>query len=73
MSTANLIKMVNQIAQYFATEPDRKQAVLGVRNHLQMYWTPGMRKELLAWQMAHQGADLHPLAQAAVSGAGWEA
>jgi formate dehydrogenase subunit delta len=28
---------------------------------------------LLAWQMAHQGADLHPLAQAAVSGAGWEA
>jgi formate dehydrogenase subunit delta len=47
--------------------------VLGVRNHLQMYWTPGMRKELLAWQTTHQGADLHPLAQAAVSGAGWEA
>jgi formate dehydrogenase subunit delta len=44
-----------------------------VRNHLQMYWTPGMRKELLAWQTEHHGADLHPLAQAAVSGAGWEA
>jgi formate dehydrogenase subunit delta len=73
MSTDNLIKMVNQIAQYFASEPDPQLAVLGVRNHLQMYWTPGMRKELLAWQMEHQGADLHPLAQAAVSGAGWEA
>jgi formate dehydrogenase subunit delta len=73
MSTENLIKMVNQIAQYFASEPDQQQAVLGVRNHLQMYWTPGMRKELLAWQTAHQGTDLHPLAQAAVSGAGWEA
>ena len=73
MSTDNLIKMANQIAQYFASESDQKQAVLGVRNHLQMYWTPGMRKELLAWQTAHQGADLHPLAQAAVSGAGWEA
>ncbi|ANI58552.1 formate dehydrogenase subunit delta [Pseudomonas frederiksbergensis] len=73
MSTENLIKMVNQIAQYFASEPDQQQAVLGVRNHLQMYWTPGMRKELLAWQTTHQGADLHPLAQAAVSGAGWEA
>jgi formate dehydrogenase subunit delta len=47
--------------------------VLGVRNHLQMFWTPGMRKELLTWQTEHQGADLHPLAQAAVSGAGWEA
>jgi formate dehydrogenase subunit delta len=73
MSTANLIKMVNQIAQYFANEPDQQQAVLSVRNHLQMFWTPGMRKELLAWQTEHQGAELHPLAQAAVSGAGWEA
>lgn len=73
MSTANLIKMANQIAQYFAGEPDEQQAVLSVRNHLQMFWTPGMRKELLAWQTEHQGADLHPLAQAAVSGAGWEA
>ncbi|KPH00611.1 formate dehydrogenase [Pseudomonas sp. RIT-PI-q] len=73
MSTANLIKMVNQIAQYFANEPDQQQAVLSVRNHLQMFWTPGMRKELLAWQTEHHGEDLHPLAQAAVSGAGWEA
>jgi len=73
MSTASLIKMVNQIAQHFASEPDQQQAMLSVRNHLQMFWTPGMRKELLAWQTEHQGADLHPLAQAAVSGAGWEA
>jgi formate dehydrogenase subunit delta len=73
MSTANLIKMANQIAQYFASEPDQQVAVLGVRNHLQMYWAPTMRKELLVWQTEHQGADLHPLVQAAVSGAGWEA
>ncbi|WP_166363355.1 formate dehydrogenase subunit delta [Pseudomonas akapageensis] len=73
MSTANLIKMVNQIALYFATEPDQQLAVAGVRNHLQLYWTPGMRKELLAWQTAHPEAELHPLAQAAISGAGWEA
>ncbi|MDY7559202.1 formate dehydrogenase subunit delta [Pseudomonas sp. 10B1] len=73
MSTANLIKMVNQIAQHFAGEPDQEQAVLSVRNHLKMFWTPGMRMELLAWQTEHQGTDLHPLAQVAVSGAGWEA
>ena len=73
MSTANLIKMANQIAQYFANEPDQQQAVLSVRNHLQMFWTPGMRKELLAWQAEHQGAELHPLVQTAVSEAGWEA
>ncbi len=72
MSTANLIKMANQIANYFASQTDHEQAVLGVRNHLQMFWAPSMRKELLAWQTEHQGADLHPLAQEAVSGAGWE-
>jgi formate dehydrogenase subunit delta len=73
MSTANLIKMANQIASYFANEPDQDQAMLSVRNHLQMFWTPGMRKELLAWQTEQQGADLHPLVQNAVKGAGWGA
>ncbi|MFB4252279.1 formate dehydrogenase subunit delta [Pseudomonas idahonensis] len=73
MSTANLIKMANQIAAYFANEPDQAQAVLSVRNHMQMFWTPAMRKELLAWQTEQQGAQLHPLVQQAVSHAGWEA
>ncbi|MFJ5296554.1 formate dehydrogenase subunit delta [Pseudomonas sp. SLFW] len=71
MSDANLIKMVNQIAKYFATEPDQEAAVLGVRNHIQMFWTPGMKKELVALQAANHGAELHPLAQDAVKGAGW--
>ena len=73
MSTESLIKMANQIARHFANEPDQQQAVLSVRNHLQMFWAPSMRKELLAWHTEHQGAELHPLPQAAVSGAGWEA
>lgn len=71
MSDANLIKMANQIAKYFATEPDQEAAVLGVRNHIQMFWTPGMKKELVALQTANHGAELHPLAQDAVKGAGW--
>ena len=73
MSTDNLIKMANQIAQYFASQPDQEQAVLSVRNHLQMFWAPSMRKELLAWQTENHGENLHPLVQAAVTGAGWEA
>ena len=43
MSTDNLIKMANQIAQYFANEADQQHAVLSVSNHLQMFWSPGMR------------------------------
>lgn len=73
MSNDNLIKMANQIAQYFASQPDQEQAVLSVRNHLQMFWAPSMRKELLALQTEHHGENLHPLVQAAVTGAGWEA
>lgn len=66
MSTDHLIKMANQIAQYFASEPDRELAVQGVRQHLQSFWTPAMRRELLVWQEEHHGADLHPLVQAAL-------
>lgn len=66
MSTDNLIKMANQIAQYFASEPDEEQAVKGVRQHLQSFWTPAMRRELMVWQEEHHGADLHPLVQAAL-------
>lgn len=67
MSTENLIKMANQIAQFFATEPDKDQAVRGVRQHLQSFWTPAMRIELMAWQVEHRGAALHPLVQAALT------
>ena len=66
MSTANLIKMANQIAQYFASEPDQQQAVLSVRNHMQMYWTPAMRYELMVWHVDHHGDGLHSLVRAAV-------
>ncbi|WP_028630528.1 formate dehydrogenase subunit delta [Metapseudomonas resinovorans] len=67
MSTDNLIKMANQIAQFFATEPDKGQAVKGVRTHLQSFWTPAMRIELMAWQVEHHGENLHPLVQEALA------
>ena len=70
MSTDNLIKMANQIALYFASEPDRELAVKGVQQHLQSFWTPAMRIELMAWQVEHRGAELHPLVQAALTEAG---
>lgn len=40
MSSENLVKMANQIAHYFDSEPDRALAVQGVRQHLQSFWTP---------------------------------
>ncbi|NUT81355.1 formate dehydrogenase subunit delta [Pseudomonas sp. NA13] len=61
MSSDSLIKMANQIAQYFASEPDHTLAVNGVRQHIKSFWTPGMRQQLQGWQQMHPEAVLHPL------------
>ena len=67
MSAESLIKMANQIGQYFASEPDTELAVKGVRQHIQNFWTPAMRRELAASQEAHSGVVLHPLVLAALT------
>ena len=43
-----LIRMANQIAAYFASDPDRRAAVEGVTNHLARFWDPRMRRQLVA-------------------------
>jgi formate dehydrogenase subunit delta len=53
MSSDNLVKMANQIAHYFDSEPDPVLAVQGVRQHLQSFWTPAMRRQLGEWIAAH--------------------
>lgn len=67
MSAESLIKMANQIAQYFSSEPDHAVAVNGVRQHMKSFWTPGMRRELGGWQEKHPEAVLHPLVLAALT------
>ncbi|MCP1625383.1 formate dehydrogenase subunit delta [Pseudomonas nitroreducens] len=67
MSVENLIKMANQIGQYFSTESDPALAVHGVQQHLQNFWTPAMRRELKDWHADHPGTELHALVQAALS------
>jgi formate dehydrogenase subunit delta len=61
MSAQNLIKMANEIARYFATEPDQALAVAGIRQHIKNFWTPAMRRDLGAWQEKYPDAVLHPL------------
>ncbi|MGB9089070.1 MAG: formate dehydrogenase subunit delta [Pseudomonas farsensis] len=55
MSNESLVKMANQIAHYFDSEPDRAKAVQGVRQHLLSFWTPAMRRQLGAWIEEHAG------------------
>ncbi len=48
MNAPKLVKMANQIAAFFAADPDHKAAIDGVTGHLRRFWEPRMRKEILA-------------------------
>lgn len=63
MQTDDLIRMANQIAQFFAAYPE-SDAVDGVRDHLEKFWTPTMRRELVAITdgIVCGTGSLHPLA-----------
>lgn len=62
MQPADLIRMSTQIARFFEPFPT-DAAVRGVRDHLEHFWDPAMRKELLAIDPEA----LHPLVVAAVA------
>lgn len=63
MSDHDVIRMVNQIAQFFAPYPET-EAVEGIHDHMVKFWPPAMRRELAA--LVHGSANtpeaLHPLA-----------
>ena len=46
-STAKLARMAGQIADFFRAYPDA-QAASSVAEHINKFWTPKMRAELLA-------------------------
>jgi formate dehydrogenase subunit delta len=48
MNIERLVDMVNDIANFFASEPDHAAGVTGVANHIRRYWEPRMRKQILA-------------------------
>ena len=67
MDVAKLVTMANQIAAFFATDPDRATAVAGTANHLKKFWEPRMRKALFA--AFDDGSDhgMHELVVAALT------
>lgn len=68
MNTEHLIKMANQIATFFQSMPDPNEAEQGLVNHIQKFWDPRMRQELVQAinqqtlaQAASSSSTLHPL------------
>ncbi len=48
MHTDSLIRMANQIGQFFEAMPDRSEALEDIAQHLKKFWEPRMRLALLA-------------------------
>jgi formate dehydrogenase subunit delta len=42
----HLVKMANDIGDFFRAEPVREDAVAGIANHISKYWTKRMRAKL---------------------------
>jgi len=67
MDADNLVKMANQIGDFFASFPDRAEALDGIASHIRKFWAPRMREQLLAHvDAAGAAAGLSPIVSEAV-------
>ncbi|MDO9104044.1 MAG: formate dehydrogenase subunit delta [Methylovulum sp.] len=66
MKTERLIKMANDISDFFNAEPDKEIAAEGVKSHIMRAWEPRMRKAIIAY-CQESGDGLSDLAKAAVA------
>jgi len=62
-----IVRMANDIGNFFRAETDRKVALDGISNHINKFWTRRMRQRLLEY-VQHGGHELDelPLAAAAL-------
>jgi len=65
MNIERLVRMANDIGNFFKSEPDHAVAVDGVASHLKRFWDPRMRKEIVAY-VDGGGGDLMELVREAV-------
>lgn len=66
MDTEKLIKMANQIGDFFEACPDAELAKKDIAGHLQRFWNSVMIKSIVAHVKQHQGAGLHPRVMEAI-------
>jgi len=67
MDIQNLIKMANQIGDFFGAWPDQDQARAEVAGHLRRFWDPRMRRQLCDHVRATGGTGLTEIVVAAVA------
>jgi formate dehydrogenase subunit delta len=66
MKIERLIKMANDIGDFFNAESNKEIAAEGIKKHILRSWDPRMRREIVAY-CQQDGSELSELARAAVS------
>src|SRR5271168_5005919 len=65
-SAEHLVKMANDIGNFFRAEPEREDAVAGIANHIAKFWTRRMREKIAAHMKQAGNADLDELPREAL-------
>ena len=65
-STKQIVRMANDIGNFFRADPDRKAALEGISNHMNKFWTRRMRQKILDYA-AQGGNELDELPKAALA------
>ncbi|MBA4740937.1 MAG: formate dehydrogenase subunit delta [Burkholderiales bacterium] len=66
MDGAQLVRMINDISNFFNSEKDQEIAAAGVVGHITKFWNPRMRKQLVEHVEKSGAGDLSDLGQLAV-------
>jgi formate dehydrogenase subunit delta len=45
-SADQLVRMANDIGNFFRSEPVREDAIAGIANHIDKFWTKSMRRKM---------------------------
>jgi formate dehydrogenase subunit delta len=46
MDIHHLVKMANNIGDFFQSEPDKAKAAKGIADHIRSFWEPRMRRQI---------------------------
>lgn len=72
MDVSRLVKMANDIADFFEVDKDRARGAAGVADHIRKFWDPRMRHQLLAHFDETGGEGLKPIVLEALKKHGHE-
>lgn len=67
MDTQKLVKMANEIASFFESDPDPQAVSEGIAGHIRRFWDPRMRRALLAHVDQSAGEGCKPTVLAAIA------